>query len=684
MKINWRPIAKYSALSVGAFLTACVLALAFLDWNLLKRPLERLASVQLGREVRVAGPLHVQIWSRSPTVSISELQVGNPPWESQERFLKIEQLQVQLDLHSLLRGHVVLRRVALVHPEIYLHREKSGRANWTFENTAPSDERAPAPVKLPAIQDAVIESGKLIFVDDLRRLNVAGSINAREIAAPGDAKPFEIQGRGTLNNEPFRLDLFGGALLAISPDHPYPFTLNMQAGQNEITVVGNVRKPFDLSGLELQVAARGRDLAELYYLTQIALPNSPPYQVQAHVVRDGQHFAVSDMKGLLGTTDIGGTLEVDASRKRPAIIAKLHSGHLNMKDLGAMTGSRLGASASLEPKSPGASPPSVGAGGSAGAGRLFPDAHLQVDRVQGMDAEVNFTANNISSGPVPFTHASVVASLKDGVLTVHPARFEMPQGQLSGVASIDTRRRPPEVHLDLRAADVQLDQVKSKAPASEAPLGGIFDARAILNGQGDSVRSLMADANGSFTGVIPQGDIRAAFAELTGVDVAAGIGLLLKKPDDRATIRCGLAQFDIKDGTAHADSIVMDTQNVLITGGGQVELGSEQLNLAIQGHPKKFHLLRVRSPIKIKGHVLKPSFELDSGQLAKQGGIAAALGTVLTPLAAVLAFVDPGLAKNQNCAQLNQLQAGKSAMPNKSTPPPREAPERMARSLRSP
>ena len=290
MKLKWRTTAAYSALTLAGLLAACVLILTFLDWNRFKKPVERLASAHLERKVTIAGPLHVQIWSRTPTVSVEGLEVGNPPWESRKGFVQIEKLQIQLDLHSLLRGHIVLRRVALIHPEIYLHREKSGRANWTFENTAPSDDRAPAPVKLPAMQDAVIDSGKLILVDDMRRLNVNGTINAHEGGAPGDAKPFEIEGRGTLNKEPFQLDLFGGALLAISPEHPYPFTLNIQAGQNVITVVGDVRRPFDLAGLQLQVAARGRDLAELYYLTQIALPNSPPYQVQAHVVRDGQQL----------------------------------------------------------------------------------------------------------------------------------------------------------------------------------------------------------------------------------------------------------------------------------------------------------------------------------------------------------------------------------------------------------
>jgi hypothetical protein len=37
-----------------------------------------------------------------------------------------------------------------------------------------------------------------------------------------------------------------------------------------------------------------------------------------------------------------------------------------------------------------------------------------------------------------------------------------------------------------------------------------------------------------------------------------------------------------------------------------------------------------------------------------QAGAATALGIVLTPLAAVLPFVDPGLAENANCAALLQ------------------------------
>ena len=635
MKIYWLRAVGYGALGLLVLLLVSVVTLSLMDWNRLRGPVGRVASIHLGREVTIAGPLQVHLWSRTPSVAVTDLQIANPPWETRDRFVQIEHLQIELDLRALLHGHLILSSVTLIHPAVYLHRDKSGRANWTFQDTAPSDDQAPAPIKLPAVENILIDQGKLVVVDELRRMNITGTIEAHEDATASDVRPFRIVGRGSLNNEPLQFMVSGGALLAINPEHPYPFTLSMQALQHEIKVEGEVLKPFDLAGLDLRVEARGTDMAELYYLTQLALPNTPPYQVRAHIQRNGQHFEIRDIKALLGATDMGGTVDVDASRRRPSVVAKLYSRHLYMKDLGAVTGSRVGAQTS-------SAAPATGSGAKAAVptpadhvARLFPDAHLQVNRVQGMDAELTFTASAITAGVLPFTDARVAMTLKDGILTVHHARFDLPQGRLSGLVSIDTHPRVPVVHMDVRATDVELDQIKGKAPTASPPLGGTFQARAIIDGKGDSVRAVMADANGTVTGVIPHGDIRAAFAELTGVDIAKGVGLLLTKSEDRASIHCGLAQFDIRHGTAHADRVVMDTQNVLITGGGQIELGSEKLDLRIQGHPKKFRLVRLRSPIEIQGHMLKPTFKLEGGHLVRQVGVAAALGTLLTPFATI-------------------------------------------------
>ncbi len=653
VKFTARATLLYVAISVAVFVVASVVTLTLVDWNSFKGAIERGASARFGRPVTISGPLRVQVWSRTPTVTVVGLTVGGPPWEKDRAVAKIERVQIRLQLRSLFTAHLVLSRVELLHPELYLHQEKSGRANWTFENNAPSKARASKPANLPAVRDLVIEGGRLVLVDDLRRLKVRGTLQAHDQASRQDSKPFRIEGRGTINGEPFEVHVAGGPLQALNPDHPYPFTLAIRAGENEVNADGRILKPFDLGALELQVDAHGRDLAQLFYLTQVTLPNTPPFRLRAHVARNGFRIAVTQIAGTFGRSDIAGTVEIDGSHKRPDVRADLISHHLLLKDLAAVTGTQAPASGSLTPADAHAPAPNVAqSSGSAVAPQLFPDAHLQVDRMRAVDADVHFQSTSIEAGTVPITHVSLHARLDNGSLAVQPLEFDLLQGRLTGSVQIDARSETPEVRAELRAKDIRLDEFKGKGPNAVPPLDGSLLGRAVIAGSGASVHQVLSDANGELTFIVPNGDIRAATAELMGVDVATAIGLMLAKPDDRAPIRCGVAEFDVKSGTAHADSIVFDTQDVLITGKGQIALGPEKLDLTLQGEPKKLRLIRMRAPVDIRGDLLKPAVRLETGQALKQGAIAATLGTLVTPLAAVLAFVDPGLAKDQNCAQL--------------------------------
>jgi uncharacterized protein involved in outer membrane biogenesis len=198
--------------------------------------------------------------------------------------------------------------------------------------------------------------------------------------------------------------------------------------------------------------------------------------------------------------------------------------------------------------------------------------------------------------------------------------------------------------------DIDLAQFKS-ADQQDSPLSGTLTGRVQLDGVGDSMHRVASSAHGTVSVVVPHGGFNQAFAELTGIDVGKGLGLLLTKKDSQAAIRCSVIDFQGNDGVFRAKTFFIDTTDVLIKGQGDVDLGTERLDLKLTGEPKHVRFTRLRSPITVGGTLADPSFGLDVKKLAVQGAVAAALGTVLTPVAAVLAFVDPGLAKDQNCAQ---------------------------------
>jgi AsmA family protein len=186
-----------------------------------------------------------------------------------------------------------------------------------------------------------------------------------------------------------------------------------------------------------------------------------------------------------------------------------------------------------------------------------------------------------------------------------------------------------------------------------------MSGRLKFQGAGSSIHKFASSSDGAMSVVVPHGQISDVIAELTGINVLRGLGLLLAKGQSQTDIRCGIVDFKDHRGRLDTTTVYVDTSNVLITGRGTIDLSNENLNLALQGDPKKLRLLRLRSPISLHGTLLHPAVGIQADKLAEQAGIATALGVLLTPAAAAIAFIDPGLAKDKDCSTvLAQANAG--------------------------
>jgi hypothetical protein len=162
------------------------------------------------------------------------------------------------------------------------------------------------------------------------------------------------------------------------------------------------------------------------------------------------------------------------------------------------------------------------------------------------------------------------------------------------------------------------------------------------------VQTVAATANGPVTFVVPHGEFREKLAELSGINLING---LLIGGRAETGLRCAVAHFDTQNGVMRAPYFVFDTDPVRIEGKGAIDLRNETLDLTVVGKPKEFRIGRIRAPIRITGPLINPHIGIEAGPALAQGGIAAALGFLFPP-AAILPFVDLGLAKDANCARL--------------------------------
>lgn len=640
---HWRAVRRelvLAAVTLISLVAVLLLIIALVDWNQARGPIGRFASARLHRQVVLAGPLEVHPWSLKPWATAQDIRIGNPAWAGPGQTADLGRLTVQIKLLPLLRGQLVLLRLEADRPVLNLRRDLQGRATWDFSGGKPSAK----PFRMPSVRSFIVRDGKLRIVDDQRKLAFNGAIAASEQLGQA-IRGFQLAGEGRLNGNPFELKVTGGPLLNVRADRPYPFEAHVRSGATRVSAKGAIPKPFDLGRFHLDLEATGPDLADVYDLTGIALPNTPPYHLTGRLERRNQLYALDRIRGRVGDSDLAGSLSVETGRERPFLKADLSSRSLDFDDLAALFG---GAPSRAKGETVSAAQQAVGRQ-MAAQRRLLPDTTLNVTRIRALDADVRYRAASVRAPDLPLRSAAVHVKLDNGLLTADPVAFDLTRGRVAGRAQLNARTATPVTTVDLRVTGAWLEQF---IPVAGTPISGAVTARIKLAGEGDSVHRAAANADGQVVVVSSGGEIREAFAELLGVNVTRGLGLLWSKDKSAVPIRCAVADFRAVKGRLTADRIVFDTEPVIATGTGGLDLGRERLDFRLQGHPKQPRLIRALVPITVQGSVLSPRIGVETSKVVVQGGIAGLLASVVSPLAAILPFVDPGLAKDAACGAL--------------------------------
>jgi AsmA family protein len=648
---SWIAFLEWAGALLIALIIGAIAWLYFLDWNTMRGPVGRYVSHRLGREVRIVGDLKVHLFSRTPSVSADNVQIVNPVWAKGGLAAHVGHYQMTVKLWPLLRGKTVITDLEFDTPDIVVLRDAQGRTNW--DGIGGKGDGA----KLPPIQHFIIRNGHLAIDDRVRRMTFQGAFASNEQAGAGD-RAFALTGDGLLNSNKFTADVHGGPLINVDESKPYHLTANLSAGATHVAINGVLPRPFHLGQFQATTEFSGPTMSDLYYLSGLVFPMTPPYHLTANAVRDGSIYHLTNLKGVIGSSDMQGEMMVDAGQTPTFLSAKLNSRVLSFSDLGPL----IGSTPSSHVKA-GLPAPKVSAAAKAVAGPFaLPDTPLDIHRVRQMNADVTYSAASLKSQDFPLRDFHMHLALNNGVMMLDPLTFDFIRGKLSGSVKIDARKDVPVSDVDARLTDIRLEQFVKGSPP---PLEGLLEARAKLHAVGNSMHKAASNADGAVTMVVPSGKMRKSFAELTGIDALNGLGLLLANDKSDTGVRCAVARFDAHQGQLTTEQMVLDTDSVLIQAKGNVDMKTERMAFEVKGEPKSFRIGRIRAPITVDGPIASPHVGVKASAALGQGGIAVALGFI-NPLASILAFVDPGLTKDANCTALTSS-ATKGAAPVKAT-----------------
>jgi uncharacterized protein involved in outer membrane biogenesis len=622
---------------IVAMLVALALGLYFFSWDLLREPINRHMSEQLGRRFEITQHLAVRLGLTS-IVRAEGVEFANPEWASEPYLVKASTAEFDIELFPLLLGKLVLPRVVLTGAKIGLQIEPDGRRTWALSRDT-SDESA-----TPDIGVLLVKEGSVHYRAVAQGANIVAQFTLAEEA--DNSLPLGFKAKGKWKNEAFSAEGRTGGVLQLNQNSqaPFPVELSAVAGRTSLKAKGSISNLAEFANVDAMVDLQGRNLAELYKLLGVVLPSTPPYKLHGRLLKNGKLWSASQIQGVLGKSDLSGTLSFDQSAAVPMLTGKVASKVLDFSDLGSVIG--------LAPST------SSGPSAAAASRKVLPVATLDVPRLKAMNADVTYAAADILHVKMlPLDKGSVHVKLTAGVLQLDPVSLGVAGGGVTGRISIDANVVPAAFNTHLDVHGVQLNQLLPAVETTKSSLGKISGQFA-LKGQGNSVAQMLGSASGKVAVLMGKGAISNILLEYMGLDGGEIIKFLVRG-DRNVQLRCAAAAFDVTQGLMTSRAIVLDTSDTVINGQGQVSLANETMAIVLKPLPKDQSVLSLRSPLRIGGTFSAPSVGPDKAALAGRVGIAVVLAAI-NPLLALAATVETGPGQDADC-QAVLAQAAKPA-----------------------
>lgn len=602
-----------------ALLIITVVAAAFLiDPDDYRDELAARASDQLGREVRLEGPMELRFFPWL-ALDIREVTVGNPPgFDEAPPLAGIERATAAVRVLPLLRGDIEVGAITIERAGLHVVTGRGGASNleglFAASDTPPEGGE---PADLSQLSTGAVRFDNVVLsVIDLAagsRTELRLDSLALDPFAAGLEVPLVLEGGLVAGGETRVTMTLDGSLrvaadlgeVALS-DFSLRYTLPGAGVEGEAG--GSLSARTDAEPLRVELRSF-TNRAEMDGLSTELSADEALTVTLGEVVRASLPAARLSLNGQ--------TLDLDGE----ATIGERIGGRL------AVTGQRLDLT-DLVPE--GGDEPAAGDGGDDGAAADF-SALGMFDLGFSLDLE-----ELVLTEGARLTGVSARSRLSGGELTLDPLSARLFGGRFQGSARVDFNRQPPEVVLSPKLSGIRV-----------AELAALFTGQSPVDGEGEFTLDVR------FSGFTPEqmlgsldGDGSFAIAEgvLQGVDLQALIEQELTSDNIGNIARAfgGETRFRTLDGGLRIEDGVIELPNVNLSaagygaaGQGRIDLGNNRVDYALAldlGEELTQQLPRAlrratggRIPLSISGELARPTVRVDLAALA-EGAVRGELG----------------------------------------------------------
>ncbi len=640
-------------------------ALLVIDPNEYKDEIIAAVEDRTGREFDIESDIDLKI-GLTPSFAVGGVRLGNATWGSRPEMLTVGEFAAEVALVPLIFGNLQINRLVLRDAEILIESDASGRSNLEFAGKPTSKEASDQGGGLPEINNVLIENAVFTLLDGAQARTTSLNIKRLTATAQRLTAPLSIDLTGVATLDGQAVDIraegqIGAPKLLLDGGPPYPVDLRL-AGLGLIAMIdGAIADPVGAKGLDLKFEISGSDLQGLAPLTGDALPATGPIAFAATVKGDVDNAAIENIALKIGRSDLAGSASVDMRATRPRLVASLSAERIDFTELFPN-----------KEKVPGAEPPDpaamAGTAQSNGGDKVFPSDPLPLDLLQSFDAKLDFDVANLIFAGAALADTNGDLVLDNGALAIKPLNISLANSVITGSIGADTRSEPASISLELKASKLDIGE-SLRAFAGLENLRGSGAAGVSLRGAGNSVAEIMAGLNGHTRLLMNEGEMKNEFlGNISGLTQTVGEAF---GKQEWIVVECIASDFEVVNGIANSRVNVINTELLLITAEGSVDLAQEKLNLKITPRPKGIDL-SLAVPVRIGGSLARPTYTPDTvGAGKKIGGI---VGAVVFPPAAVIGLGNMG-GKDNPCLQTGQADSASPQQESESSAPAEPGPE---------
>ena len=409
-------------------------------------------------------------------------------------------------------------------------------------------------------------------------------------------KPVKLEFTGKVDQELLQLALTSNKLSEFfSPLDKIHLNLSADFTHSTIDLEGDIDLPISRETFRTHLIVKGKSLDKWKRLLQAEIPPFGPYHLSGRCSVDSKGFHVSDLKTIIGSSDLSGEIFISSTNENTHWELNLDSQNLQIDDFNVEGFSLIPEAIILQS----AAVTPVTENGRKAQRQKASNQGLQVSHnYPGLSLGLKLKARKVLSGKDQLGGGELQLHGDENSLFIDTFHLDLPGGAIDGALELQLQDQGIQGRLKL-IMDKFNYGVVYRHFYPDSPADGLISTRVDLHLAGTDFKHALEHASGVLDFVFWPKNIDASIINLWAVNLFLAILPELNKKESK--FNCGVALLDVKDGNVSEELLIVDTSKIWMQGNLKINFQKEEVSLSLFPTAKKARLFGLQAPIRIKG-----------------------------------------------------------------------------------